>query len=115
VLAPYRVMVRPLVGGVSKALELKLPPKLDADEIEGGTQAFSALLYQYGGALDARVLVAMWVAGVTLPRVLMLMEEKKRAQPSHSPSKLAADIDAELAAANAASLERAVPIKAANG
>jgi hypothetical protein len=81
-LAPYRVMVRPLVGGVSKIAEVMDTLPLDADEKEGGVQAFSALLYQYGGELDARVLVGLWLAGVTLPRVLhaikKMQEEEKR-------------------------------------
>jgi len=79
-LAPYRVMVRPLVGGISKICETLDSMPLDADEKEGGIQAFSALLYQYGGELDARVLVALWVAGVTMPRVLHYMQKDKAAK-----------------------------------
>ena len=97
VLAPYRIMVRPLVGGVSRVYERKLPPKLDADEIEGGTQAFSALLYQYGGALDARVLVVLWIVGTLLPRLLQYLEDREK-KTAHTPDRLAAQIDAELAA-----------------
>lgn len=91
VLAPYRVMVRPLVTGVSKAAELMDTYPLDADEKEGGTQAFSALMYQYGGELDARVLVALWVAGVSIPRVLHHLKKEKEARelrkrPTHPPT-----------------------------
>ena len=70
-------MVRPLVSGVSKVAEVLDTPPLDPDEKEGGVQAFSALLYQYGGELDARVLVGLWIAGVTLPRVLHTMKKQK--------------------------------------
>lgn len=73
-------MVRPLVTGVSKAAELVDSYPLDADEKEGGTQAFSALMYQYGGELDARVLVALWLAGVTIPRVLYHLKKEKEAR-----------------------------------
>jgi len=50
---------------------------LDKDEIESGEIAFAALMYQYGAMLDARVLVALWCAGVGIPRVLQYMEGQK--------------------------------------
>lgn len=77
VLAPYRVMVAPLIHGTSKVLEHVNTDKLDSIEREGGIQAFSALMYQYGGELDARVLVAMWIVGVSLPRVIKALEDKR--------------------------------------
>ena len=78
-LAPYRVLVRPLVGGVSKTMETLGTSPLDDAEKEGGTQAFSAVLHQYGGQLDARVLLALWVVGVTLPRVAEYAEARSKA------------------------------------
>lgn len=42
---------------------------LDAQEREGGEIAFAALATQYGAMLDARILVAVWLTSVTLPRV----------------------------------------------
>jgi hypothetical protein len=53
---------------------------LDGDEQEGGVQAFSALLYQYGAQVDARILVALWVAGVTVPRVIHALKERNKAK-----------------------------------
>lgn len=77
-LAPYRPMVRPALIGLSKVCEVVGVQKLDGDEIEGGTVAFSGLMYQYGGQLDARVLVALWLIGVTLPRAIQKLTEKPK-------------------------------------
>lgn len=82
-LKPYRIMVRPLVTGVSRLCEEVGSIPLDSDERQGGEQAFAALMYQYGGQLDARVLVALWVVGVTLPRVIH--EVKKRDAKKKTP------------------------------
>jgi hypothetical protein len=72
-------MTRPLITGVSHiCTELGSIP-LDGDEQEGGVQAFSALLYQYGAQVDARILVGLWVAGVTVPRVIHALKDRNRA------------------------------------
>lgn len=73
-------MVAPLITGLSRiSSELGSYP-LDAEEQAGGVQAFSALMYQYGAQMDARVLVAMWIAGVTTPRVIHLLKERNKAK-----------------------------------
>ena len=82
-------MVAPLVSGVSRVfVELDAEP-LDAEEKEGGKLALAALMYQYGGQLDARLLVAMWIAGVALPRAPTIIKSFKKA-PVTSQEKLAA-------------------------
>ena len=70
-------MVSPLVGGMSRIAEEIGTKAFDADEREGGINAFSALMYQYGAQMDARVLVAMWVAGVSMPRIIHAVKEAK--------------------------------------
>lgn len=79
-----------MVVGVSKTLEVVDLEKLDADECEGGVQAFSALMYQYGGVLDARVLVTLWLASISMPRIAKYFDEKRKekafdAQAGHPP------------------------------
>jgi len=64
-----RLMVRPIMHGISRLAQQADVDPLDADEIASGEIAFSALLYQYGGMLDARVLVVLWLAGVSVSRV----------------------------------------------
>ena len=65
-----KVMVRPVLLGVSQVFKaFKLSP-LGKDEQDAGAQAFGALLYQYKAEFDARLLVILWILGITLPRVV---------------------------------------------
>lgn len=76
-----KIMVRPILHGISRLAKTVGTEPLDKEEIDSGTVAFSALMYQAGGMLDARVLVAMWLGGVTIPRVIQFaeaQEEKKK-------------------------------------
>lgn len=92
-LKPFRTMVAPLVSGVSRVfVELEAEP-LDAEEKEGGKLALAALMYQYGGQLDARLLVAMWIAGVALPRAPAIIKSFKKT-PETSVEKMAAKAEA---------------------
>lgn len=77
-IAPYRVMARPLVQMVSMVAEnLKTAP-LDKEEKDSGEVAISAMLYQYQAAMTAEFLLLMWIIGVTAPRVLQYLDEKKK-------------------------------------
>lgn len=74
-------MVRPIISGISRLSATMGTQPLDAEEKDSGTMAFAALMYQSGGMLDARTLVALWLAGVTMPRVVAYAEgaaERKR-------------------------------------
>lgn len=77
-IAPSKVMVRPILHAISRVSEACHASPLDSDEIESGTVAFAALMYQYGAMLDARVLVALWVASVSIPRIPEVMEYYKQ-------------------------------------
>jgi hypothetical protein len=79
-LAPHRILAAPVIGGVSKLAEVMGTSPLDVAEREGGTLSFAALLYQYGGELDARILFAMWVAGVTIPRLAEYAKKRSEAK-----------------------------------
>lgn len=81
-IGPCRVMVRPVIHGISRLCKAAGTDELDKEEKESGEIAFSALMYQYGAMLDARVLVALWVAGVSIPRITQYLEsqEEKRRQ-----------------------------------
>lgn len=74
----HRLMVRPLIHGASRICVALDTKPLDKEEVESGTTAWAALLYQYGAQLDARVLVALWCAGVILPRVGEHFEAQKQ-------------------------------------
>lgn len=77
-IAPMKVMVRPILHGISRIASHVGASPLDKDETDSGTIAWSALLYQQGGMLDARVLVLMWTLGVSIPRTLEYFENKKK-------------------------------------
>jgi hypothetical protein len=73
----YRAFVRPIIGGVSKlAVTLETSP-LDEEETDSGTIAFSALMYQYGANMDARVLVGLWCVSVIVPRLTEYAQKQK--------------------------------------
>lgn len=74
---PYRLMVKPLLGGLSRLYRYIGTDPLDKDEMEGGELAFGALMYQMGGTLDARILVMLWLAGTGLPRALQYLDKKE--------------------------------------
>ncbi len=90
-----RVMVRPILMGISRMAKTLDTDPLDKDEIESGEVAFAALMYQYGAMLDARVLVALWVAGVSIPRALQYMEQRKKKETLHKQTQGADSIKAE--------------------
>lgn len=94
-IAPMRVMVKPVLFGISRLSAVAGTEPLDKDEIASGEIAFAALAYQYGAMLDARVLVALWLGGVTVPRVVQYFENKRKAeqeakQPALAPVSSAA-------------------------
>jgi len=74
---PLKVMVRPILLGISRLAKSVDTDPLDLDEIRSGETAWAALMYQYGAMLDARVLVALWCAGIGIPRVVQYMEAQK--------------------------------------
>lgn len=74
-LKPLRIMAAPVVIGVSKLAEVYGASPLDRNEQAGGELSIAAVLYQYGGQLDALVLLFMWLLGVMIPR---FVEVKKR-------------------------------------
>lgn len=72
----YRIMVRPLLGATSRLCRSIDVSPLDEEETESGTLAFSALLYQYGAELDARVLVVLWLLSIGVPRAAEYFEKR---------------------------------------
>lgn len=88
-------MVRPILMGISRMAKVLDTDPLDKDEIESGEVAFAALMYQYGAMLDARVLVALWIAGVSIPRAMQYMEGRKKKETMHKQAQGADSIKPE--------------------
>jgi hypothetical protein len=89
ILAKYRPMSEIIIGSVDASIRVagKLSghaiDPLDKAEKEGGNYAMSALLYQYGADMDAKVLCALWILGISTPRLLQIAaenSEKKKAK-----------------------------------
>jgi hypothetical protein len=78
VIKPYRVLVAPLVTGVSHTLEVIGTEPLAKDEQEGGVFAGSAFMYQYLPHLDAKYLLLMWIVGVSTPRLAKLAADMRK-------------------------------------
>jgi hypothetical protein len=72
-----------LVSGVSQLCEVAEVAPLSRLEHDQGTTAFAALLYQYGAQLDARVLVLMWITGVTVPRIAQAIKQSKEREEAN--------------------------------
>jgi len=87
-IAPVRVMVRPILHGISRLASSAGTDPLDKAEIDSGEVAFAALMFQYGALLDARVLVALWLAGVTVPRGIQYLERKQKEKAAQAESLL---------------------------
>jgi hypothetical protein len=84
-------MVRPVVGGLSKAFEAGGAKPFDQAETEGGLLALSAAFYEYGDQLRAWHLCVMWLGGVAIPRVPDLVKTFKQdelAAPPPAPKPL---------------------------
>lgn len=75
-----KTLVRPVMAGLSATLQAAGTDPLDDDEYRGGVEAFAALAYQYGAALDARVMVGLWCVGVTMPRITRAFLEARKAK-----------------------------------
>jgi hypothetical protein len=78
-IAPHRTLVRPILLGISRLATTVGTAPLDKEEIDSGTIAFAALMYQYGAMLDARVLVTLWLASVSIPRAMEYAENRRKA------------------------------------
>jgi len=65
-----KLMVRPVLAGISKCLEFYDLSGLDKDETESGAMAFGALVTQYGAQFNAWILVGLWAAGIIPSRVM---------------------------------------------
>lgn len=73
-LRPYQILVRPVVGGISRGLSQLGADPFDADEKASGELSGSAFLYEYGSEISAKVLLALWCVGVIIPRVPQIVE-----------------------------------------
>ncbi len=88
-LLPYRVMVSPLVTGASKALQAVPLSPLDNKEQAAHELAWSALMYQHGHEIDAKIWVAMACAGTAiarLPEIIQLIKDARNPQPATAPA-----------------------------
>lgn len=68
------------MAGISATLRAAGSDPLDDDEYKGGVEAGAALAYQYGATLDARVMIALWAVGVSLPRITKALLELRAAK-----------------------------------
>jgi hypothetical protein len=74
----YRPYGRMIISAFDKGARFAETAPLDAEEKEDGTFAFSALLYEEGAELSARLLVALWLISVISLRVMEFFEKKQR-------------------------------------
>lgn len=93
-LAPHKMLVGPILTGISGTLEALGSTALTSREHSEGTFAFSCLAFQYGAQLDARLLVLAWMAGVSLPRISKWAKDRK----TQGVQKLTAETLAKAAA-----------------
>lgn len=75
-----KIFVRSIVSGIDSIYRIAELEGLSSDEKDAGATAFAALIYQYGGMTNAWVLVGLWLASTTIPRVGQLIARiiKKR-------------------------------------
>lgn len=78
----HKLMVKPVTGCISAICEIAGTSPLDKEEKAQGELAFAAMLYQYGGDLDARVLVALFLAGISTSRLAEFAANRKNKKPS---------------------------------
>ena len=86
----YRPLVRPVVTGSSSILKSLEVTPLSNDETEDGIEAFSALAYQYGAKIDARIIVLVWLLAILVSRVPEYLElrKKRRLEAKNAPVNL---------------------------
>lgn len=94
-LEPYTTFVAPLVLAVSKTCEVVKTDPLSPQEMASGEMAFGALMYQYGASLDAKVLVTLWIAGISAPRMLQYLDRKLDEKKNKKPPTLEAALKGE--------------------
>ncbi len=101
-----KVMVRPILVGISRMAKTMGTDPLDKEEIDSGTIAWSALMYQYGAMLDARVLVGLWCAGVAVPRAIQYMENKaKEEETKRNPPRIEKEVSGQVTAIKQAGIQ----------
>jgi len=85
---PYRVLVRPVVQGLSRVSVALGAEKFDNDEIEGGVMSLSALAYQERAEVNAWWLVGMWSVSVGAPRIISAIAdyEDRKAEREKVPA-----------------------------
>jgi hypothetical protein len=71
-----KVMVRPVLHGISRLCEVAKTSPLDREEIDSGVVAWSALMYEEGAMLSGKVLVFLWLMGCLLPRAVEYLEKR---------------------------------------
>ncbi len=81
-------MVRPLISGLSGLCEVFETKPLNGAEQECGTMAFSALLYENGGNINATTLVLMFLGGITAPRIAEHRMKAARKKPDLATEKV---------------------------
>lgn len=92
-LSGHKILVGPLVSGISGALEMLGVTPLSAREHSEGTFAFAALAYQEGWELNAWLIVALWAGSIAAtrgPEAVKNYREKKKA--STAPASLARQV-----------------------
>jgi len=73
-------MVRPLLSGISRLAQAVGTEPLDKEEVDSGSVAWSALMYEQGAQLSGSVLVTLWSAGVLIPRLVEYAERRAEKQ-----------------------------------
>lgn len=76
-IASHRMIVSPIITGISGALEALGTTPLSSREHGEGVFAFSCLAYQYGAQIDARLICLAWALGVSVPRLSQWAKAKR--------------------------------------
>lgn len=80
VLRGYKFLARPIPMFLSTVCEWAEMEPLSAEEKERGLEAIAAVLYQENIVFDARVMLAIWLAGVGGPRVAAKTAQRRAAK-----------------------------------
>jgi hypothetical protein len=102
-LAPYKMLVNPLLVGVSECCVLAGIKPLSDNERAGGTHAISAVFAQYfpGKFADSRFLLLVWVLGTIVPRALTWLSEQNKKPKQITGKVTATEVGEEVETARA--------------
>lgn len=70
-------MVRPFLTMMSKLCEAAGASPLDKSELQSGTEAFAAVLYEEGAVFSGRTMAGIWLLSVGPTRAMEILDKRK--------------------------------------